>query len=324
MDFSVNAFDAIDQHSIRAASVFLRSHFPESPLVPMLCEEQTTAYAKLECDVPTSAFKIRGGLVYFHWLQAAHPNVDTVVAATRGNHGQSVAMAAAANGYRCRIVVPIGNSPLKNQAMQRLGAELIEHGGDFAESLEFAAQIASDDTTHFVPSFDWKLVLGVATYGYELFSAAPQIDAVYVPIGLGSGICGTLAARRATSQDARIIGVVAANAPVYASSFAAGEIVSNAEIPRTIADGVACRVPHPAAFATILRHVDEITMASEDQIRGGIAELFRRTGRRVEGAGALAWAACRRQLGRFRHPAVIVSGGNIDDETFDRSLQQVA
>ena len=168
---------------------------------------------KHENHLPTGAFKVRGGLVYLDWLRHEHPEVNGVVAATRGNHGQSVAFAAGARGLTATVIVPYGNSREKNRAMRAYGAELIEHGRDFAEAMEFADQLAAERGLHFVPSFDDKLVTGVATYALEFFRNAPSLDRVYVPIGLGSGICGMIAVRDALGLDTEIVGIVAEGAP---------------------------------------------------------------------------------------------------------------
>ncbi len=314
MTGDLNAFGAISREKILAAAELIRSELPPSPL-----EKIGPVWAKFESDNPTGAFKVRGGLVYFDWLTAAHPQVNAAIAATRGNHGQSVAFAAKKAGLACKLVVPTGNSPAKNQAMRELGAEIVEHGRDFAESLEFAQTEAKTTGAHFVPSFDWKLVLGVSTCGYELFSAAPDLDAVFVPIGLGSGICGTIAARNALGLTTpQIIGVVAQNAPAYAESFAAGRVMESKQIPKTIADGVACRIPNADSFAVIREHAASVVTVAESEIETAIREIYEKTGRRIEGAGAIAYAAWKQHGQNYRNPAVIVSGGNIDDDVFQR------
>src|SRR5262245_11625285 len=152
-------------------------------------------WVKHENHTPTGAFKIRGGLVYMHELRRSEPDVAGVISATRGNHGQSIALAAARVGLTSTILVPQGNSVENNAAMQAFGAELIVHGRDFDEAKDYAAQLAKDRGLHFVPSFHRNLICGVATYAVELFRAVEGLDRVYVPIGMGSGICGMIAAR---------------------------------------------------------------------------------------------------------------------------------
>src|SRR6202521_3490776 len=166
---------------------------------------------KHENHTPIGAFKVRGGLVYFHRLRE-RPQVKGVITATRGNHGQSFAFAGARENVPVAIVVPHGNSAEKNAAMRALGAKLIEHGRDFDEAREHAVDLATDRGREFAPSFHRDFVLGVATYAYELFTSVELLDTVYVPIGLGSGICGLIGARDLLSPRTRIVGVVAERA----------------------------------------------------------------------------------------------------------------
>src|SRR3954451_14519700 len=220
----------------------------------------TTLWVKHENHTPVGAFKVRGGITYFDHLRQTQPHLPGVVAATRGNHGQSIGFAASRFGIPAAVVVPHGNSETKNAAMRALGAELIESGHDFQAALETGARVATDRGWHYVPSFHPLLVRGVASYSLELFRAA-SLDVLYVPIGLGSGICGAIAARDALNLKTRIIGVVSAAAPAYARSLAAGRLVSH-EVSRSIADGMACRTPDPDALATIRAgadHVVEVT-----------------------------------------------------------------
>jgi threonine dehydratase len=267
------------------------------------------------------AFKVRGGLVYMDSLRRREPAVTGVIAATRGNHGQSVAFAASRVGLSSVIVVPHGNSREKNAAMRALGAELIEHGGDFQEAYEHAAKLAEARKLHLVPSFDCALIAGVASYALELFGAVENLDAVYVPIGMGSGICGIVAARNALGQRTEVVGVVAARAPAYAMSFAAGRPIA-ADVGQTIADGMACRVPDPAAMEIILGGVSRVATVEEDEIRGAMRHVFSDTHNVAEGAGAAALAALLQERDRMqgRRVAVILSGGNVDTEVFAQTL----
>jgi len=203
-------------------------------------------WVKHENHTPIGAFKVRGGLIYMDAIKR-QGGTKRVLAATRGNHGQSIAFAAARAGLDSTIVVPRGNSPGKNAAMQAFGAELIEHGRDFQEALEHALTLAGENGVTLVPSFDMSLAKGVASYALELLYAAPDLNTVYVPIGLGSGICGLISARDALGLKTHIVGVVSENAAAYALSFDAGEPVSTNSAD-TIADGMACRVPVAEAF----------------------------------------------------------------------------
>jgi threonine dehydratase len=270
-------------------------------------------WVKHENHTPIGAFKIRGGIAYLADLTRREPDCPGIISATRGNHGQSLALAARRLGLPAVIVVPHGNSAEKNAAMRAFGAELVEHGSDFQEAAEFAAALAAERRLHFVRSFDPLLVAGVASYALELFGAAPDLDRVYVPIGMGSGICGMIAARDALGLRTEIVGVVAANAPAYALSFAAGAPVPTNRAD-TFADGLACRSPDPLAVATIRRGAARIVEVGEAEIEAAIRVLFTDTHNLAEGAGAAATAALlqEKEAARGRRVAVVLSGGNID------------
>src|SRR5215471_2277308 len=274
-------------------------------------------WVKHENHTPLGAFKIRGGVVYMTDLKRREPKLAGVIAATRGNHGQSVAFACRRAGLPVVIVVPTGNSREKNAAMRAQGAELIEHGHDFQSAYEYARDLARQRGLHPMPSFDRRLAAGVASYALELFRAVPDIHTVYVPIGLGSGICGTMAARDALGLKTEVVGVVAAEAPAYALSFAAGKPVST-NSANTMADGVACRVPDPDALALILRGADRVVSVSEAEIRAAMRHLFTDTHNLAEGAGAAALAGLLQERGRMagKRVGVIQSGGNIDRELY--------
>lgn len=288
---------------------------------PLLAERcGCEVWVKHENHLPTGAFKVRGGLVFLDWLKKERPEVTGVVAATRGNHGQSIAFAAGRLGLSSTIVIPKGNSREKNRAMKAYGAELVEHGQDFIEALDFAEQLAEERGLHFVPSFDEKLVRGVATYGLELFRNAPPLDRVYVPIGLGSGVCGTMLARNALGVETEIVGVVAEGAPAYADSFQARRAISSERMPETIADGVACRVPNPDALERILSGVSRIVTVSENGIRGAMRHFFSDCHQVAEGAGAISLGAAliseERERNAGRRIGVILCGGNVDTELY--------
>ena len=268
---------------------------------------------KHENHTPIGAFKVRGGLVYFHRLKRERPQVKGVITATRGNHGQSFAFAGARANVPVAIVVPHGNSAEKNAAMRAFGAELIEHGRDFDEAKAHAIELAEERGFAFGPSFHHDLVLGVATYAYELFSAFSDLDTVYVPIGLGSGICGLIGVRDALGLATRIVGVVSDRANTYRLSLAAGRIVpTNSAL--TFADGVAVRAPDPAALDIIRNGAERIVEVSDAEIAEAIRILFSDTHTLAEGAGAAALAALIKERARHagRRVGVIVTGQNID------------
>jgi threonine dehydratase len=245
-----------------------------------------------------------------------------MISATRGNHGQSLALAARRYGLPATIVVPHGNSREKNAAMRAFGAELVEHGEDFQAAAEHAARLAAERRLHFVPSFHPLLVAGVASYALELLRGVADLDAVYVPVGMGSGICGMIAARDALGLKTRICGVVAEGAPAYALSFAAGEAVATNRA-ETMADGLACRVPDATALATIAKGAERIVTVSDGEIEAAMRHLFTDTHNLAEGAGAAALAAVLKERERVagRRVAVVLSGGNVDLDVYRRVLQ---
>ena len=236
-----------DLPALEAAARLVHAAFPPTPQIawPLLAARTgAEVWVKHENHTPTGAFKLRGGLVYMDRLRRERPEVPGVVSATRGNHGQSLAYAGARYGVAVTILVPRGNSTEKNAAMRAQGARLVEHGADFDEARVEAARLAAAEGLEFAPSFAPDLVLGVATYALELFRGAPPLDALYVPIGLGSGICGCILARDLLGLQTEIIGVQSDAAPAYALSFAAGRVVETPSAD-TLADGMATRVPGP-------------------------------------------------------------------------------
>jgi len=278
---------------------------------------------KHENHTPTGAFKIRGGLVYLDDLRRAQPGIAGVISATTGNHGQSIAYAATRLGIAATIVVPHGNSPEKNRAMQAFGADLVEHGHDFQAAYEYAVARAEAERLHMLRSFHPLLVRGVASYALELFRAVGGLDTVYVPIGLGSGICGVIAARDALGETAEIVGVVAENAPTYALSFAAGHAVPTNSAD-TMAGGLAVRVPDEEALAVIRAGAARIVTVSESEMRQAMRIMFTDTHNLAEGAGAAPLAAALKERGRLagKRVAVVQSGGNIDRALFAEILAE--
>ena len=311
-------------HDLEEAAALVHRVIAPTPQLcwPQLCARVgTEIWVKHENHTPLGAFKVRGGLVYVEELKRREPHVAGLIAATRGNHGQSIAFAARRAGLRVVIVAPRGNSREKNAAMRSLGAELIECGDDFQDAYNHAVERAGAENLSLVRSFDPALLRGVASYALELFRGVADLDALYVPIGLGSGICGCIAAREALGLRTEIIGVVAASAPAYAHSHAAGEPVIVPVAP-TVADGMACREPDPAALKIISRSVSRIVTVEEDEIRAAMRSLFSDTHNAAEGAGAAALAALLQEKDRMRgrRVAVILSGGNVDSENFGRIL----
>jgi len=281
------------------------------------------AWIKHENHGPVGAFKLRGALVYGYWLKQTHPNLTGIVAATRGNHGQGVGMAARLLGLNAVIVVPHGNSKEKNRAMVAQGVELVERGHDFQESLEFARTLADQRGFIMVDSFHERLVMGTATYALEFFQSAPPLDIVYVPIGLGSSISGVSASRNALGLATEIVGVVAAESPSYALSFAQHKIVEAPSLT-AIADGLACRKPNQLAMEAIWENVARIVQVSDAAIGSAMRAFYQDTHNLAEGAGAAALAGALEEKHTLagKRIGIILTGGNVDRDMYTQVLSE--
>jgi len=315
---------AVSLERFEAAAAVIGNVLGPSPQIswPLLSERcGTPVWVKHENHLPTGSFKVRGGLIYAEQLARSPARCSGVIAATRGNHGQSVAFAARRHGMAAVIVVPKGNNPDKNRAMRAYGAELIEHGEDFDAALAHARELAAARGLQFFPSFHPALIEGVGTYGIELLRAVPDLDTVYVPIGLGSGICGLIAARDALHLKTKIVGVVASAADAYAQSFIAGKPLATPSA-RTMADGLAVRTPDPDALAVILAGAERIVSVSDDDIENAMAAYFSDTHNIAEGAAAAPLAALLQESAHYCGESVglILTGSNVDGRTFARIL----
>ena len=308
-----------------AAAVVYRSFVATPQYRWALLSERLGAdcWVKHENHTPVGAFKIRGGLTFFDALARRGALPREVISATRGNHGQSIGWAARAHGVRCTIVVPRGNSIEKNAAMRALGVELIEHGDDFTESSDHAARLAAERGALRVPSFHRDLVSGVATYWWEFLRAVPRLQVAYVPIGLGSGACGAIAAKRVLGHAVRIVGVVSRHATTYADSIAAGHVV---EAPATtrLADGMAVRRADAQALAVLAQGLDHVVQVSDDEVAQAMRALYTDTHNAAEGAGAAALAAALQERAALRGQSVGVAltGANVDARLFAQVLSQ--
>ncbi len=311
-------------NEIEAAAALVHAAMPPTAQYawPLLSRRTgCETWVKHENHTPTGAFKVRGGLVYMDGLKRRSPRTSGAVSATRGNHGQSIALAAARNGIAATIVVPLGNSVEKNAAMRAFGAELVEAGHDFDAAKDAAMKLAGERGLAMVPSFHRDLVAGVASYALELFRTAPPLDTVYVPIGLGSGICGTIAVRDALGLGTKIVGVVSTEAPAYALSFAAGNVVATNSAD-TMADGMAVRGPDAEALTIILKGAERSVQVSDAEIGSAMRAYYEDTHQLTEGAGAAALAALLQERDRFagKRVGLVLSGGNIDRPVYLRIL----
>jgi threonine dehydratase len=287
---------------------------------PLLAQRLGAAVVvKHENHTPTSAFKVRGGLVYLDRLKRERPNTPGIISATRGNHGQSLAFAASRHGVPATIYVPHGNSVEQNRAIRGFGAELVEHGEDFQAAREEAYRRAETNGLEIVPAFHPDLVLGVATYALELLRKARDLDILYVPIGQGSGICGCILARDLLGLRTEIVGVQSTEAPSYALSFVAGAVVTT-ETSNTRADGVATRIPDADAVAIICKGASRVVQVTDDEIALAMRAYWTDTHNLAEGAGAAALAAALQEKKKLQGKRVglVLSGGNIDFDRFHR------
>ena len=318
----------ISLENIRAAREVIARALAPSPLLahPWLSHELgLRAWLKHENHLPTGAFKVRGGVNFMHHF-AAERTHDGVITATRGNHGLSIALAARLHKVPATIVVPFANNPEKNELMKAFGARLIESGRDFDEARIEAERLSTSENLRYIHSANEPhLVNGVGTYALEIIEAMQQrgekVDAIFVPIGMGSGLCGVITAFRALSPETKIYGVQAEGAPSHYLSWQAGHVVETAQA-NTFADGVATRCPSPLLLDIMLKGVDEIVLVSDEEIKDAIRLLWRTTHNLAEGAGAAATAATIKLREQLRGQTVvnIMSGGNLDTETLRQIL----
>jgi threonine dehydratase len=317
---------------IESAATLIYRFMPPTPQYnwPLLDEiAGTEVWVKHENHSPLGAFKIRGGIVYMDALKRERPEIQGVVGATRGNHGQSMGFAARITGTGATVVVPFGNSPEKNAAMLALGVHLIEAGHDFQEASECADRIAEERGLFRLPSLDPGLICGVATYCLEFLRNAPPLYTVYVPIGMGSGICAMIAARNALGLPTKIVGVVSAGAPAYKLSFEAGRKIEH-PVTTVLADGMACRSPNQECLDAMAagpeRGVERVLSVDEAEVAAAMRALFVATHNAAEGAGAASFAALmqEREAMRGKRAGVVLCGGNVDAEVFARVLAGTA
>lgn len=306
----------------QAARIVYEAMQPTAQYTWPLLNERTGAevWIKHENHGPVGAFKIRGGLVYFRQLRDQN-QTGGVITATRGNHGQAVGFAARRERIPATVCVPHGNSLSKNRAMRSLGVTLVEHGNDFEEARQEACRRADAEGLHYVPSFHERIVAGNATYSYELFQAVEGVDVAYVPIGMGSGICGMCAAREALGRKTEIVGVVSAEAAAYYHSFVERKPVSRPAATK-LADGMAVPVPDREALEILWQHVARVVTVTDEQVAAAMRAIFDDTNNIAEGAGAAGVAAILKEKDQLRgkRVATVMSGGNVDREVMARVL----
>jgi threonine dehydratase len=290
-------------------------YLPPTPLIPAAAASEALGcalYLKLETVQPIGAFKVRGGLNLLAGLSDAE-RARGVITASTGNHGQSIAYAARAFGVRAVIAAPEGANPDKVAAMRRLGAEVALTGRDFDEARLWAEAEASARGYRYVhPANEPLLVAGVATISLEVIEACPDVDVILVPIGGGSGASGHCLVVKALQPRVEVIGVQAAGAPAVYRSWKAGHAVETPEV-RTWAEGLATRTPFALTLDILRKHLDDMLLVSDEEMRQAVRFLLETQHQVAEAAGAASLAAVRQQPDRFRGRKVvcIVSGGNI-------------
>jgi threonine dehydratase len=302
----------------------LRRHLPATPLYrhPLLSARLGfDAYVKHENHLPIGAFKVRGGINLFANLGERELK-HGVIAATRGNHGLSLAYAARMFGSRCLIYVPRGNNPEKNTLMQALGAEVIEFGRDFDDArLEAEARARSESLRYVHPANEPLLIAGVGTLALEIAESLPELDTIIVPMGSGSCASGVVVALRAVLPHAKIIGVQAERAPALARSLAAGRLLTT-DAADTFAGGLATRCAFELPFELLRGRLDDIVLVSEEEMREAVREALETTHNVAEGAAAAAYAAARRLRGQLagRRVVIVHTGQNTDRNTLRWAL----
>ncbi|HEY6227182.1 MAG TPA: threonine dehydratase [Verrucomicrobiae bacterium] len=311
---------------IDSAASIVNAVVPPTPQYswPLLNQRAgSEVWVKHENHTPIGAFKIRGGIHYIARLVERERNVRGVILATRGNHGQAIAFAARRFGLKATIIVPRENSAEKNNAMRALGADLLEHGDDFQAALEHSKRLADDRGLAWVPSFHHDLVRGNAVSTLNFLQNTPPLARVYVPIGLGSGICAMLAAREALGLKCEIIGVASESAPAITLSFAARQLIAH-PVSTRIADGLACSTPNPEALEYILHGVERIVSVSDDETESAMRAYFTDTHNVAEGAAATALAAALKEktANAGAHIGLVFTGGNVDRPVFARILSR--
>ncbi len=293
---------------------------------PLLCERVgAEVWVKHENHTPTGAFKVRGGLVLLDQLKREQPDLPGVISATKGNHGLSIGFAAKRLGVKTVIVVPQGNSVEKNHAMRALGVELIEYGDDFQAALEYAGMLSQERGLIPIPPIHDCLIRGVATYSLEFLSSTSELDTVYVPIGMGSGFCAMVAARRALNLTTKIVGVVSDHAPTYALSYEQGKPVPH-PVTTKLADGLACRQVDEFALSIVTQHAERIVRVTDDEVAAAMRCYFTDTHNVAEGAGAAPLAALLKEKDAMagKRVGVVLTGGNVDKGLFVKVLDDLA
>lgn len=308
--------ETVTHQDVLKAEPLVHAHLPRTPLYesPSLSKRLGCRFfLKHENHLPTGAFKVRGGINFVGTLPD-HERRTGIIGCTTGNHGQSLAFAGNKFGVKVVLVVPQGNNPGKNAAMRCWGAELIEHGHDFDAAREYCERLCVERGLRYVHSANEpKLIAGVGTYALEIFEDLPDPDVILVPIGLGSGVCGTCLVSSALRPETEVIGVQAEAAPAVTLSWRAGTMQTT-ETAATWAEGMATRVPAEMTMEIMRRHLSDLVLVSEEELREATFLLLKEHRHLVEGAGAASTAAALKLGSRLAGKKVVavISGGNLD------------
>ncbi len=281
----------------------------------------TEVWVKHENHQPVGAFKVRGGVHLAAGLNSRE-RAGGLFTASTGNHGQSIAFAAQAYGLCATIAVPEGANPGKIAAMQALGAEVIVHGNDFDTAREWIRGVAREKGGYFVGPTDTPLIEGVGTYALEIMESLPDVDLIIVPVGAGSGVCGTAIVAKTIHPSVQVIGVQSAQAPAQQQSWHAGTM-QEADM-QTIAEGLATRVPFDNTQQLMRHYLDDFVLVDDNAIEHAVYLLLAHTHNLVEEAGAASLAAAL-QMGESlqgKKVVLVVSGGNIAPQRLQHILQE--
>lgn len=276
-------------------------------------------WVKHENHLPVGAFKVRGGLNLVATM-GAKERASGLFTASTGNHGQSIAYAARAHGVRATIAVPEGANPGKVAAMRGLGAEVAFHGPDFDSAREWVTGVAAAQGGRFVGPTEAPLIHGVGTYALEIIEDLPDVDAIIVPVGAGSGVCATGIVAKTVNPAIQVIGVQSAQAPAIQMSWAAGKTVS-AQM-NTVAEGLATRVPFANTQRIMRKYLDDFVLVEDAAIEEAVLLLLEHTHNLAEGAGAAALAAAIMLRPRLagKNVVLVLSGGNLSADQLRRLL----
>lgn len=313
---------------VLAARGTIERYLPRTPFyesIPLGRMLGLTLYVKYENHQPVGAFKVRGNINKILAL-TSEERARGVVTASMGNHGQGVCYAARLVDVQATVVMPEKANPDKVEAMRGLGAEVVFEGEDFEGANERALELEREKGfVYFHAANDPWIIAGHGTVGLEMLEAVPDLEALVVPVGAGGLISGVALAAKTLNPEIEVIGVQAKNCAPYYRSQMEGRLVE-AESANTFAEGLACRFPTPLPFGMIDRLVDDLIVATEEEMRRAVVLLLEKTHNLAEGAGAAGTAGVVKLHERLAGKKVgtILSGGNLNRHVLERALSDTA